>query len=98
MSAFAEYAWGWPGYVLIVVLLLAHRFLLSTRRQAWWGALLPIGWVGVVIVSTAQGRLHSVGDWIRDVLVLLALAGMAVMGRETRADRHKQSEAHLDVE
>lgn len=98
MSAFPDDMPGWLIYILIGAVLLAHRFLLSTRRQAWWGALLPTIWVVVVIVSTVQGRHPGVGDWIRDAVVFLALVGMAVTGRETTADRRKRRAAHLRVE
>ena len=78
---------GWLGYVLIGAVVVGHRFVLSTRKEAWWGALLPIAWVVVVAISIAQGRNQAVGDWVRDAVVFLVLVGMAVMGQEGRAKR-----------
>ena len=74
---------GWLVYVGIAALLLTHRFVLSTRKRALWGAVAPVLWVSVLTISAVQGRTQGVGDWARDLMVFLALVGMALLGRES---------------
>ena len=83
--------------VLIIVVLLGVQYFLASRKNIYWGALLPIGfliWRTYLLVTTNDSIL---GQVILIVVGLAFLSGQWISGRKSVKEKQKKELRKIQV-
>lgn len=82
---------GWLINILITILVLVVQHFLSTRKSAFWGALLPLCFAGLMAYLKYSGLADGERDfWFMASLGTVILLSIWATGRETLKKKRKK--------